>query len=340
MILTNDTLTPHNMRIVINEKDLPGRLEELFFPVQLRLLYWEEEPPLMGPVHVKECDPAFFGVLDVDKSRIFAAVTQGYLLITNQVAYNFGCEIAQILFHTESKDDIKCIHAELSSNRAVCQIDLRSKLDIGQPLMNEGWCFFMRVINSYNKTKKLEYIVGFFNVAHGYGFLDNTIAISANTAHYNQFRSYQMDIWKQIKEKEHVIKQLELTFLSKISTLKQLLISKESILPMFCKVFGIKKTNINSPQHQSLIDTKNYIEKQATDLTQQYGQNAYALLNVFAEYEYKYDTNSLRFLLRQDQFKLGKWVDDLIVNSKAADFSLYNYIGKEAYDAAEWLRTL
>lgn len=33
------------MRIVINEKDLPGRLEELFFPVQLRLLYWEEEPP-------------------------------------------------------------------------------------------------------------------------------------------------------------------------------------------------------------------------------------------------------------------------------------------------------
>lgn len=109
---------------------------------------------------------------------------------------------------------------------------------------------------------------------------------------------------------------------------------------MFCRVFGIKKTKVNTTLKESLIKTKDFIEEQAKFFTEQYDKNAYALLNVFAEYEYKFDSSSLHFLLKNDQFKLGKWVDDLILESKKDNFNIMRYIGDSAADAAEWLRTL
>lgn len=333
-------IEPITKKLILEEEQLPEGLGKLFFEVDERPLYWEVSSPFTVNPDVKLCEPNFYAIVDMEKNTVFSAVTQGYLLITNKEAYDFGKEIGRRLFHLENDGDLKSIHAELSTNRAVCMIDLRRKIDLCQPLMNEGWCAFMRIVNSYNKTRKLEYIIGFYNVEHKYGFLDNSIAISANTAHYSKFGSYQMDIIRQIKEKGYNVEQVELYFLSKIEALRKIPISKESILPMFCHVFGITKTKVAQPQRDSLINTKDYIEEHAAAYTDKYGQNAYALLNVFADYEYKYDASSLRFLLRKDQFKLGKWVDDLINASKAPTFSITRYISEKAHEAAEWLRTL
>ena len=329
-----------NIRLVITEKNVPKELQRLFFPVGKMRLFWEEQPEFMGMHSIFPCDPPFYAIVDMERRKVFAAVTQAYLLITNREAYQFGFAIAKMLFLLNDEDDFKCIHAELSGNRAVCQMDLCRKIDMAQPHINDDWCSFMRIINSYNKTKKLEYVVGFYNVKHGFGFLDNTIAISANTAHYNRFTSYKEDIIKQIKANQYNIDKVEKNFMKKMFALHDITLSKESVLPMFCRVFGIKKTNITDSQKDNLIKTKDYIESKAAYFTNLYGQNAYALLNVFAEYEYQYDSSSLRFLLKSDQFKLGKWVDDLIEESGKEGFSIIKYIGDKASEAAEWLRTL
>lgn len=330
-----------NIRLIVEEDELPERLLMFFFPVEAKPLYWEEEPEFMGKHKLNLCDPLSFAIVDMERKKVFAPVSKSYLLITNKEAYEFGFEIGEMLFHLESKDDFKCVHAVLSANRAVCHIDMCRKIDLAQPHINDDWCSYMRITNSYNRTKKLEYVIGFYNVKHGYGFLDDSIAISANMAHYSKFNSYKQNIIKQIKSRKYSIDQVEQNFIKKMTALRNITLSKESILPMFCRVFGIHKTkNINVSEKEGLKSTKNFIEDKATLYTNQYDQNAYALLNVFAEYEYQYDYSSLRFLLKSDQFKLGKWVDDLIEKSKSESFSIIKYIGEEASNAAEWLRTL
>lgn len=177
-------MTERNMRLADNANDFSDKIESLFFQVDKKRMYWEEEQSFMGEPKLHLCHPQFFAIVDVERRYVFAPVTQNYLLISNKEAYNFGIEIGMMLFHIDGKDDLNCIHAKLSSNRAVCQIDLCRKIDYAQPHINDDWCSFMRITNSYNKTKKLGYVVGFYNVKYGYGFLDNAIAISADTAHY------------------------------------------------------------------------------------------------------------------------------------------------------------
>lgn len=326
--------------MVLKGKNVTQKLQDVFFfPVEKRSLFWQSGNIKEG-IKILPVRPKFYAIVDMERQWVFSTVTEDYQLITNEDAYNLGVEISQNIFHIENPTDLKCVYAVLSPNRAKCRMDLCRFTDFFQPLMNEGWFSFLSIENSYNKTKCLEYNIGFYNAEREYGFNLYGLGIKTKNPHSFSWRAIKKSIYKELDKQRYNIEWIEQNFYHKIQQLKNLSISKENILPMFCRVFGLTRTYLIRNSNSSFLKRiKSMIEGTANNMTELYGQNAYALLNVFAEFQYQYFIPSSNAMLSGNSKSLGKWVDELIEASQKEDFSLSRFIGNEAMYAADWYRT-
>lgn len=325
---------------ILRGRDITSQLEDkFFFPVEKRNLYWQSGDLSKG-LKISPVRPRFWAIVDLEKEWVFSTVTDDYVLITNKQAYDFGIEICKYLFHVENNEDLKCIRATLSWNRASCRIDLCRFVDFYQPLLNEGWYSFLSIENSYNKTKCLEYNLGFYNREQDYGFGLYGVGFKAKRPHSSSMKAIRKSFYKEIDEKKYNIEWIEESFYKKIQQLKGISISKENMLAMFCRVFEINSKNIkkNGETYRAAKEIKKLVDKSSIEFTRKHGQNAYALLNIFANFQYRYYYPKLGYSLFGPNVILGKWVDDLLSASGKENFSLVDYIGSEAIKAAEWLR--
>lgn len=320
-------------------KDVTEKMKQkLFFPVDRRPLFWQ--PVNESSDRLKKCIPYFYAIVDLEREYVFSTVTSTYSLVSNEEAYKFGVYLAKKLLHIENNEDLKCIRATLTANRARCSMDICRFTDYFQPLMNEGWYSFLSIENSYNKTKCVEYSVGFYNEKYEYGLPFFGLSINTKNTHEVSWEYIQKKIIKKIDKESINIEWIEQSFYNKIKALKNIPISKENILPMYCRIFNIdRKWLIKNSDNKDLAAMKDYIDKSADELTEHYGQNAYALLNVLADIQYEYYDPRYKFTFIKNKNTLGKWVDEFIKESTKPDFSLSKYIGEPAMDAADWLRT-
>ena len=323
-------------------------LDAAFFTVDKKPMYWQDTKPLPDlfgeKIIYNRCKGLF--VL-VDKfGKVFAPVTSAYQIVTNEDAYKWALEFAKDIFHTQEEVQMTFIGLNMPESRGFCEIDLARNTEQNQPLINEGWCAFIRVINSYNKTKPLSYIVGFTNLKQHYRILMPEMAVKATELHMGSKESIKSSLKNQITRKFAEINNIEMTFYDKIMALKNLPVAKEDMLPLCCKFLSIKK--IDQEHLKKSIDyflgLKCYLECLIKQCIENYGTNAYALLNIMSAYASGWDDfvyPMMQMHMSSQQMAVGKWVDDILNATKDKEhFSMYEYLGKEAYDASSWLRTM
>lgn len=84
-------------------------------------------------------------------------MTHDCQLVTNEMADELGQVLMHRVFNTLTADDLECFNIVMPQSRSFCQIDLIQKGADFEPWQGDKWIAFLRITNSYNRTRRLRY---------------------------------------------------------------------------------------------------------------------------------------------------------------------------------------
>jgi len=299
-------------------------LADAFFPVELRRLYM---PTADGLDQYRQLE-RHFAVVDVEREQPFAVVTDDYNLVTNQVAYDMAAEVMKNVFHTTQIGDMACLNITMPKTRSFCHIDLIHKNADFSPWEDDKWTAFLRISNSYNRTRLLRFELGFCRWICLNGIIFGSKSIEFSSAHTRR----GMDRVDRFVENIGDIRKLETALTENIHQLKRYHVPEKEMLPLLCRAFDIK-ANQDVVEKQRRVDDLLDLRKRVMSLTKTYftemGPHGYAALNVLTDYASR-PTGVIapEAVMHGLQQKAGSWTEDFISNIKNPDFSFDSYLAE------------
>jgi hypothetical protein len=300
-------------------------IEKAFFPVELKSVYvkdGEEDNSYrkLSRHHV---------VMDKDKSHPFAVVTSNYHLVSNEEAYEKSKELFSKVFGNISYDDMQCFNVTMPSTRSFCHIDFIHKESDFDVWENDSWTPFIRITNSYNRTKLLKYELGFCRwiCRNGMIFWAKSVEFS-----YSHSKSQKENI-ERFAENIGDIKQIETDLIDNLTQLKNFPLEENLMFPLVLKVFDIQ-TNIKTgstkeklKKAEKLLDIKDYTASLSEKYFDELGANGYSAFNVLTDFATRpVGVISPASQINSYQKKCGSWMEQFISDKKTTNFSIETYL--------------
>ena len=320
------------MQYIVREPEYRD-VRETFFPVSLRQatcrgIYGRERPL-----------PGYYAVYDELRDNPITVVSRSYKLITNERAYQVAEALAMGVFghHIE---EFKCYNIYMPKTYGSCRIDLILPQSTFYPFGNqkESWTPFIRISNSYNRTIRLRYEIGFCRWICLNGVIFGKRGYSISFAHLEQNWERKMYYFiEEVREKLGPIDNMILAFGKKLTRLNSITIPQEMVLPTFVKVFSIPdidSEDITPASRIKYLQQADSVRKAGASYYQELGDNAYAMMNVLTDFASFPVGRVSQTMIHSYQSKVGEWVNDLLEESQADRFSLKDFIGEEAFEYA------
>lgn len=295
---------------------------EAFFPVEMRPLFMPTADGLQKYQQLRR----HFAVVDVERQHPFAVVTDDYELVTNKAAYDMAAEVMKKVFHTTQIGDMACLNITMPKTRSSCHIDLIHNNADFSPWERDKWTAFLRISNSYNRTRLLRFELGFCRWICLNGIIFGSKSIEFSYAHTRR----GMDRVDRFVENIGDIRKLEAALTEKLHQLKRYHVPEKEMLPLLCRAFDIKATK-DVVEKQRRVDDLLALRDQAKSLTKAYftemGPHGYAALNVLTDYASRpAGVIAPEASMHGLQQKAGSWMDDFISAIKHPDFSFDSYL--------------
>jgi hypothetical protein len=300
-------------------------IESAYFPVERRPLFVEDETSLDNYSPLK----THFAVMDIEQDHVFSVVTKNYDLVTNKDAVESSRELLSRVFNNIKFDEMQCFNIIMPQTRSFCHIDFIHQKSDFTVWENDSWTPFIRITNSYNKTKLLKYEIGFCRwiCKNGMVFGDRSIEFS-----YAHSKGAKENIAK-MADNFGKINKLEKDFISKLKSIKEVVFDKNLIFPLVLKVFDINCDVTNGDlksrfgRVQRLNQIKTHIEKLAKRYFDECGENGYAALNVLTDFATRPEgVISPTSNINSYQSNCAKWLDEFTKNIKSNSFNLNEYL--------------
>jgi hypothetical protein len=306
-----------------------------FFPVELRPLFMKCATDTSRYNRL----PRHLAVVDVENDNPFSVVTDSYELVTNEEAYNNAADIMRRVFHTTTIDDMICLNVTMPHTRSFCHIDLVHKSADFSPLEKDKWTAFLRITNSYNRTRLLRFELGFCRWICMNGMIFGSKSIEYSYAHTRG----RMEQTNRFIENIGDIRKLEALLTEKLQQLQRYYVPEANMLAILCRAFDIKvtKDDINK---QKRVENLKAIRERTSELTRSYflemGPHGYAALNVLTDYATRPEgVFAPETSMNSLQQKCGNWMDDFVSSIQKPDFSFDRYL--EGYrQSAELIESL
>lgn len=301
-----------------------------FFPVELRPVFIED-PTQGGDLFNMlsyQVLPRHQAVMDVERTHAFAVVTEDYRLVTNQEAYDLAAEALKQVFKFTSMADMACLNVTMPKSRSFCHIDLIHKKSNFEPWQQDRWTPFVRITNSYNRTRRLRFEIGFCRWICLNGLIIGGKSVEISFPHTKQFQ----DDMRRWHENLGDIKLLEKLFVAKLHNLQRFHVPSRWMLPLACKVFDVRLAN-DAPIKQRRADELVTFRQTIAELTRNYftsmGEQGYAALNVLTDYATRpMGVMSPETMMDGFQHKAGDWIDDFTQQIERRDFTFETYLGE------------
>lgn len=290
--------------------------------------------------------PGYHAIVDAERGKTLSVVTDNYKLILNEEAYKLADLIIRGVFTDRTIHDFECYNVRISRSRGSCIIDLIIPNNFAEVFGNpdESWTPFLRITNSYNRRSMLRYEVGFCRwiCLNGCIFGQKSFTISIRHDELDSHDQYEKVI-RDARDKMGNIDSIWKTILRRLEALREIEISQLMVLPLFCKIFGVKidKNKMTDAKRETLTLRAKQIMNSAKEYFAEMGSNAYALFNVMTDYaSFPADYSDNSITVHNLQHRVGRWVDEFIDANLKDGFSLSKYIGEEAMDAAFYMENL
>ena len=264
-------------------------------------------------------------LIRVDTGHVFTIVTNNYKVITYQEAYEFGKKCFAIVFNTVTWDDMELFNITTTQTCSVCHIDIVHKSKKQDIFAGDTWFPFIRITNSYNKTKALQFSYGFARGICKNGIIFNTKAIEIKLYH-----SKGVDIEASVFNVDYSeIQKLEEEFIAQLYRLKKYYVDRRYVFALTCKALGIKipSGDATSKQINAFIETQNDIDKLCEKYFDELGANAYMAFNVITDFASN-PSSSRAYYMDSMQRKSHEWIEGFATEIKNDNFTFEKYLGE------------
>jgi len=302
---------------------------EAFFPVELKPVFIEatgKGGDLFQSTGYQAL-PRHQAVVDMENDHAFAVVTEDYRLVTNKQAYDLAADALKSVFDFTSMNDMACLNVIMPRSRSFCHIDLIHNGSDFEPWQNDRWVPFVRITNSYNRTRRLRFEIGFCRWICLNGLIFGSKSVEISFAHTRQLQ----DGMRRWQENLSDIKLLEKLFVAKLNNLQRFHVPASWMLPLACKVFDVRistDTPIKPRRADELVKFRHAIADLASDYFVSMGEQGYAALNVLTDYASRpVGVIAPETMIDGFQHKAGDWIDEFVQQIEQRDFTFEAYLG-------------
>ena len=268
-----------------------------------------------------------FAVVDVQRNEVFAMVTEEYDLVTNEQALEVGRDCFRVVFELTEVDKMQLYNVIMPQSRSFCHMDFVHQDAEHDYFENDPWTPFLRITNSYNKTKLLQFDLGFCRGICRNGLIFGKENIIFKRSHS---RSTEKHLREQFVLRRGTFAKLEKEFRESLKTLRVNPFPRGFVWPLVCKVFDIK-----IPSDTASAKTRENFDRRRSEvaaLTAKYfdalGDNGYAALNVLTEYATRPPVEvSPDVRINALQIASGIWMEDFSRQIQRPTFSFVDYLG-------------
>ncbi len=309
-------------------------VQEAFFPVTLR------QATCQGRNGRERILPGYYAVYDELRDSPITVVSRSYKLITNKKAYEVAEALAMGVFGRHIYE-FKCYNIYMPKTYGSCRIDLILPQSTFFPFGNqkESWTPFIRISNSYNRTIRLRYEIGFCRWICLNGVIFGKKGYSISFAHLEQDWERKMrQFIDEAKLKLGPIEGIISTFEDKLGALNQIKIPQSMVLPIFVKVFSIPDVDsedITPASRLKYLIQADSVKKAGASYYDELGDNAYAMMNVLTDFASFPVGRVSQTMVHGYQSRVGEWVNELLDAYGKNDFHMKSFIGEDALKKAK-----
>lgn len=316
-------------------------IQTLLFPVETRPVYFRDAGKDLFGHEVTDPTPTyrkvnrFVAVVDVERNYTFAVVADGYRLIKNEEALKLGAQCFLRVFSTPTADGMEVFNVIQPSTRSFCHVDYIFAGHSLEPWQGDKWWPYLRVTNSYNRTKPLRFDLGFCR-----WICTNGVIFGGEHIVFRYYHTQnQIDMEADFKAEANKLRRLETEFIEHMHNLERFPVPKEHMLALACRAFNIHITEKDFRQprrREQLVGFKTEIAKLTTRYFKELGPNGYAALNVLSDFAarpcgYISETAMIDPL----QKRCGEWTVNFLDAIQQPAFDYAKYLGPFAKAARE-----
>lgn len=255
-------------------------LHAVMFRVQTVGVFAETEPGRLDPI------PGKRAVVNTDSRRVLSVVSDQYRLLPNDTALELAYRCCITAFPNTAQTDWDVFSVEASSTGGHCRIDLQHSGDVltydwaFSEKVQDRWQPFVRVTNSYNRTRVFSLHFGFIRWACKNGMIDWHSSIRVSFAHNTK------DIVTAIKRgiDEAKFAKVKEEFRAFLQPLVDVSILPDRFRPIIQSVLEIRRpTDLPKDRQVAWQALEQQIDRTITKYIREFGSTAYALMNAISD---------------------------------------------------------
>jgi len=308
-------------------------LNDVLFPVEEHRVFVSV---LNGKAERRLPVPGKKGIVNAKSEQVLGIVSDGYRLVTNQQALDWGVECCRTVFPETKPGEWNVTATDAPSTAGYCHIDLRhnsTALDFKDlPAAERPDVFgpFIRVTNSYNALRALSFDIGFYRKVCKNGMIipDTIIRFS--------FTHQRRDIGETIQFKvEHDrLTRFRTMFTDSLAGLRACLVSRPQFDPLIRGVLLLRSPGPIETATRKADDWQalgSHLDEMTTRYTRDLGENAYAAFNVITEFaSHPLVSRCVRRDRNSFQRLAGSWLSTFSQECRKPGFSVAKYLEDQA----------
>ena len=196
-----------------------------------------------------------------------------------------------------------------------------------EPWRGDRWWPYLRITNSYNRTKPLRFDLGFCR-----GICTNGVIFGREHIVFRYYHTHdQIDVEGKFEVEATKLRKLETAFIEHMHNLKRFYVPEEHMLALVCRAFEVRITEEDlrkKHRREQLADFKNEIARLTARYFTELGPNGYAALNVLSDFAarpcgYVSETAMIDPL----QKRCGDWTVNFLSAIQEPAFDYAKYLG-------------
>ena len=252
-----------------------------------------------------------WAVVSDDCREIFSIVTEDYRLVSNLRAYELGRQAFALVFGKDALAGLRLFHVTMPATRSWAHIDLTAEgLDFA-PMGADRWLPFLRVTNSYNRSRALAFTVGVCRWICTNGMIFGEQSLKLKVSH-----AAEVNLERRLVEAFGHRRFDVAGCRDKLEKLTRLSVPQERFLAGMLEILDVKppaELPRNAARQEGWLRLGRHLCGLGEKYRKELGDTAYALVN--AASEYAGDTKApLMSPARVDalQFRCGSWVERVL----------------------------
>lgn len=302
-------------------------LNTLLFPVALEPIYLAD---VTKPIDNFKAITGF--PHDPSYKTVFCVVTDNYQLLTNADALTIAESVYGRVFNAVDMELMEVFNLIYPETKSFCHIDIIQKNYEVNLWAQEVYLPFIRVTNSYNRTRKLIFELGFCRKLCDNGVIFEKETITFAYTHTKGMLNIDA-IEKQLANDDRMSR-LQISFINWMQQLKNYPVADNYVLALCARIMGVKfdieTKNFERRKKETdrLVLFQKDIERLKTKYWSGMGPTAYAVFNMATDYA-THATNTLH--IDGQQARVGTWLGEFCKAAAAKPFSMDAYLSDYQY---------